>query len=311
MYAIEVNNLTKVYSSLIKKRQVTALKDFSLNVDSASFFGLLGPNGAGKTTLVKILLGITHLSKGDAKVLNSDISDYKLKKRIGYLPENHKLPPYLTGEQCLNFFGKFFDYSASELKRKIDELLTITHMYDWRNHKIKTYSKGMMQRLGLAQALLNDPELIFLDEPTDGVDPIGRKEIRNLLLELKNQGKTIFLNSHILQEVELVADRVAILNKGQIVRQGKINELADDNLEYKIEVEGTPDISNLANNGLKDKLISTNDNQLIAYPENEVQLNHIIDKLRSEDILIKSIIPNKDSLEDIFIKLINNNNGEK
>ena len=167
-----------------------------MNVSSGSIFGLLGPNGAGKTTLIKLLLGITFPTFGDGKIFGEDIKNYKTKQQIGYLPESHKYPPYLTGGGVLNFFGKLSGLNGNLLDKRIDELLELVNMNGLKNRKVKGYSKGEMQRLGLAQALINDPELIFLDEPTDGVDPIGRKEIRDILVSLKEQGKTIFLNSH-------------------------------------------------------------------------------------------------------------------
>ena len=193
MNSIETNELTKVYSSSFGNKKVQALVDMNLSVENGTIFGLLGPNGAGKTTLVKLLLGITFPTFGSAKILGENISNYKIKSRVGYLPENHKYPPYLTGGEVLNFFGKLSGVDGNILDKKIDELLDMMKLLKWKKSKVKTYSKGMMQRLGLAQAMINDPDLIFLDEPTDGVDPIGRKEIRDILLELKNQKKTIFL----------------------------------------------------------------------------------------------------------------------
>ena len=194
MHAVEVNNLTKIYSGGMKSGRIAALKNFSLNVEEGKIFGLLGPNGAGKTTLIKILLGITSATHGDAKILGSDVSDYHIKKHVGYLPENHKFPSYLTGEQLLKFIADLSGYETGNINGRIDELLEMVAMFKWKKTKIKKYSKGMMQRIGLAQAMINDPDLIFLDEPTDGVDPIGRKEIRDILSHLKSKGKTIFVN---------------------------------------------------------------------------------------------------------------------
>src|SRR5690554_3065997 len=213
MNVIETSGLTKVYTSSFGKKKVEALIDLNLSVSHGTIFGLLGPNGAGKTTLVKLLLGINFPTAGNAKILNEEPDNYLIKSRVGYLPENHKYPSYLTGGEVLNFYGRLSGIDGIELSRKIDELLELMQLRKWKKTKIKAYSKGMMQRLGLAQAMINDPELIFLDEPTDGVDPIGRKEIRDILLQLKNKGKTIFLNSQLLSEVELITDRDGILNK--------------------------------------------------------------------------------------------------
>ncbi len=189
MNSIETNNLTKIYTSSFGRKNVQALTDLSLSVSGGSIFGLLGPNGAGKTTLIKILLGITFPTSGKANILNEDLSNYKIKNKIGYLPENHKYPSYLSGGDVLKFFGKLNGLEGAGFEKKIDGLLELVKLSKWKKTKVKAYSKGMMQRLGLAQSLINDPELIFLDEPTDGVDPIGRKEIRDILLDLKSNQK--------------------------------------------------------------------------------------------------------------------------
>ena len=309
MFAVETENISKIYKGAFGNKQIHALDDMSLSVEQGSFFGLLGPNGAGKTTIIKILLGITNSSGGSAKVLGQDIGNHKLKKKVGFLPENHRFPPYLTGEQILKFFGGFSDMSQTELKQRIDYLLDLTKMNDRRKFKVKTYSKGMMQRIGLAQALVNDPDLIFLDEPTDGVDPIGRKEIRDMLLNLKDQGKTIFLNSHLLSEVELVADRVAIIDKGKIVKQGTVKELTETDKQYKISFAGHISDS-FCNSELTSKRIDNIHNDYFTLnAEDDDRLNAVIDAMRSEGLLIQGIVPVKNTLEDSFIRLINANEG--
>lgn len=308
MLAIETKKISKIYTNVFGKNKVSALDKLSLSVEQGSFFGLLGPNGAGKTTLVKILLGITNPSKGSATVLGEDISNYMLKKKVGYLPENHRFPEHLTGEQVLNFFGGFSDMSPNELKKRIDYLLDLTKMNDRRNYKIKTYSKGMMQRIGIAQALINNPDLIFLDEPTDGVDPIGRKEIRDMLLELKTQGKTVFLNSHLLSEVELIADRVAIIDKGKIVKQGTVKELTEIKQEYKISFSGTINDEFYKTPLALERIRNIHSSHFILKAEDDEKLNAIIDILRADGISIQSVELLKQSLEDSFIKLINKEN---
>jgi ABC-2 type transport system ATP-binding protein len=311
MNVVETNTLTKIYSSAFGKKKVQALSDFSILIPDGMIFGLLGPNGAGKTTLVKILLGITYPTFGTAKILGEGISNYKIKKRVGYLPENHKFPSYLTGQGVLEFFGKLSGLEKSVLKKKVYDLLELVKLTQWKKTKIKAYSKGMMQRLGLAQALLNDPDLIFLDEPTDGVDPIGRKEIRDVLLELKSRSKTIFLNSHLLSEVELITDRVGILNKGKLIREGTVQELTEKKEEYKINLEGS-----IVPDALKELLQQFNfnpdqNNTYIAKVSDVNELNKLIDTLRSKNVLIKNIIPFKTSLEEMFISLIKQADSEK
>lgn len=306
MNAIEIIGLTKVYSSSRGRKKVEALKDVSFEVATGSIFGLLGPNGAGKTTLIKIILGITHPTTGTAMLLNTSIDNYFIRRKIGYLPENHKYPTYLTGVEVLKYFGQLAGAEPTSLKKKTDELLELVKLSNWKKNKIKTYSKGMMQRLGLAQALINDPEIIFLDEPTDGVDPIGRKEIRDILADLKAQGKTIFLNSHLLSEVELVTDRIAILNKGVLLKIGSVTELTEKKEEYKISVDAENLIEEIASSGrsfhLKPQKINGGYSINVSGDE---ELNLFIDFLRSKNVLIKEIVPLKSSLEDLFINIVN------
>lgn len=307
MPIIETRELTKFYNSGAKK--VLALSSLNLSVDQGTIFGLLGPNGAGKTTLIKILLSITFPTSGNASMLNHDLSDYNIKKKIGYLPENHRYPNYLTGGDVLKFFGRLSGLEGDSLNKKIDELLDLMKLSKWKKVKVKTYSKGMMQRLGLAQAMLNDPELIFLDEPTDGVDPIGRKEIRDILLELKSQSKTIFLNSHLLSEVELITDQVAILNKGKLLREGTVRELTEKKEEYRLTIEpGSGFTMPESYNGVLISLIK--DNSYVIKASDTNQLNTFIDYLRQNSVLISGIVKEKSTLEDMFISLIKESETE-
>ena len=308
MAIISTKSLSKDYSSRnFADKKITALSNFSFDVEDSEIFGLLGPNGAGKTTLIKIILGITFPTSGEVKVFDKDISDHTYKSKVGYLPENHKFPNYLTGEQVLHYFGKLSGLTGAEVKKKTNEFLNLTGMEKWRKTKIKKYSKGMLQRLGLAQSLLNNPEIVFLDEPTDGVDPIGRKEIRDLLKELKLKGRTIFLNSHMLSEVELVCDRIAILNKGVLVKSGRVDDITAVSNNYIFQ---TSEINDAMINSLltefKAVIKSKNEFQFNAKTVNE--LNSFIDFLRKKDILIHSIVREKDTLENMFISLIGSQN---
>ena len=308
MSLIETHNLSKEYASRFSKQKVNALNDFNFTANEGEIFGLLGPNGAGKTTLIKILLAITFPTSGSAKIFGSDVKNHKWKNRVGYLPENHKFPNYLSGEQVLSYYGRLSGLkSGSELSKKIDEYLETMGLTKWRKTKIKKYSKGMMQKLGLAQSLLSDPDLIFLDEPTDGVDPIGRKEIRDILTNLRSKGKTIFLNSHLLSEVEMICDRVAILNKGDLIKEGSVEDLTKAENVFVIHTEekiGTE---------LRQKIMAADNSAGIG--ENEVHteaginsLNKIIDALRSGKINIKSITQKTSTLEELFINVIKQDN---
>ncbi|MBT8379651.1 MAG: ABC transporter ATP-binding protein [Ignavibacteria bacterium] len=304
MFAIETNSLSKIYSTSFGKKKVNALSDISLKISPGTIFGLLGPNGAGKTTFVKLLLGITYPTFGSGLLLNKPVSNYLVKKKVGYLPENHKYPPYLKGRDVLKFFGRLSGISGKELEVKIGELLNAVKLTEWGNVKVKAYSKGMMQRLGLAQALINDPELIFLDEPTDGVDPIGRKEIRDILIEQKSKSKTILLNSHLLSEVEMITDRVGILNKGKLLREGSVKELTEKKEEYKIKLVETE--YNYGKYSDQNTLIAKNSDGSLSVKVNDVtSLNLLVDALRKDNILIKEIELQKSTLEEMFISLIN------
>ncbi len=223
------------------------------------------------------------------------------KARLGYLPENHRYPLYLTGEQVLAYFGKLSGLGQPLLGQRIDETLKIVGMAEWRKTKVRKYSKGMMQRLGLAQALINDPQLIMLDEPTNGVDPVGRKEIREVLLQLKHEGKTIFLNSHLLSEVERISDRVAIMDHGTIVKEGSIDDLTRAENMYEVRVaNSSPEI--LA--ALGANLVKSDGFALELRYASPEDLNRAMDSLRAAGGVIESMTPKKSSLEDVFVDLI-------
>lgn len=309
MFAIETNSLSKIYSTSFGKKKVKALSDVSIKIPPGTIFGLLGPNGAGKTTFIKLLLGITYPTFGSGLLLNEPILNYTVKKRIGYLPENHKYPSYLKGRDVLRFFGRLSGMSGKNLEIKIDELLETVKLSEWGKSKVKTYSKGMMQRLGLAQSLINDPDLVFLDEPTDGVDPIGRKEIRDILIELKSKSKTILLNSHLLSEVEMITDRVGILNKGKLLREGSVKELTEKKEEYKIRLSET-EINSEKSIFKNNSVTKNSDGSLSVKVDNVKSLNLLIDNLRKNGILIQEIELQKSTLEEMFISLINQADSE-
>lgn len=309
MEAIQTLDLTKYYNtSPFKRNNIPALEKVSISVEQGEIFGLLGPNGAGKTTFVKILLSIAHPTSGSATVLGYPLSQLALKKQCGYLPENHRYPGFLNALDTLIFFGRLNGLQKSVLKDKAYSLLELVGLKDWAKVKTKKFSKGMLQRLGLAQALINDPKILFLDEPTDGVDPIGRKEIRSLLLSLKAQGTTIFLNSHLLSEVEMICDRIVILNKGKVVRSGTITELTTQELAYSIQ------LSSPITNDIRERLqrtvlpIEYGERNLIVSLHNKSELNAIIDILRAGGIGIESMTQQRTSLEDYFIQVMKGEN---
>ncbi len=305
MHAISSDSLTKVYSDFVnKKLSVTALSDFTLNVERGQIFGLLGPNGAGKTTFIKVLLGLVNATSGRASILGNQLPNVKVRERIGYLPENHRYPGYLTGQQVMRLFGGLSGMRSAEIAQRTSSLLRLVGMEQWTTMKVKKYSKGMLQRLGLAQALINNPDVLFLDEPTDGVDPVGRKEIRDILKQLKAEGKTIFLNSHLLSEVELISDQVAILNKGKLLKVGTVDELTATDANYELGIANNPTEAFFHEAAATVLKFKVDKHILTAELASTVELNSLIDLLRKHSIGITHIAKKRNSLEDSFINLI-------
>jgi ABC-2 type transport system ATP-binding protein len=311
MNALQTEDLSKQYrSGAFKKYNIPALDKVSLEVGEGEIFGLLGPNGAGKTTFIKVMLSIVHATSGKAEIFGQSIKIRSVRELCGYLPENHRYPQFLHGLDTLLFFGRLNGLSESELRPRAQTLLETVGLVQWAKVKTKKYSKGMLQRLGLAQALMNNPKLLFLDEPTDGVDPVGRKEIRDLLIGLKSQGTTIFLNSHLLSEVELISDRVAILNKGKVIRTGTIAEITSQKLSYTIQLSSHLPLA--LEERFKSSLpaFSYTDNRLDISLNDKTDLNPVIDALRTAGIGIDGMTQQKASLEDYFIKLVQGENNK-
>jgi ABC-2 type transport system ATP-binding protein len=225
MIAIDIENLSKRYIGNFGLKRILALDNLLLQIFKGEIFGFLGPNGAGKTTALKLIIGLIFPTKGSIKIFNKSIWDFNVKKEVGFLPENPYFYEYLTGEELLNFYGQLFSIPKNKLREKVEELLNFFGLLKFRRLPLRKYSKGMLQKLGLAQALINSPQLLILDEPMSGLDPLGRKEIRDIILKLKEEGKTIFFSTHILQDVEMICDRVGILNRGKLVEVGKLEEM--------------------------------------------------------------------------------------
>jgi ABC-2 type transport system ATP-binding protein len=222
---IETRNLSKIYRDFWGRQKVRALKALDLEIHKGEIFGLLGPNGSGKTTTIKLLLGLLFPTGGEALVFGKPATEVTKNERIGYLPEESYLYRFLNAEETLNFYGKLFNMSAETRKRRVAELISMVGL-DWaKRRQLKEYSKGMTRRIGLAQALINDPELILLDEPTSGLDPIGTREMKDLIIKLKQQGKTVVMCSHLLADVQDVCDRIAILHQGELKELGRVDSL--------------------------------------------------------------------------------------
>jgi len=301
---VRVKDLHKVFGRSIIRRKggFPALRGVDLEVGRGQVFGLLGPNGAGKTTLVKVLLGLTRGWTGEATLFGHHPNDAGSRKRVGYLPEAHRLPPYLTGYQVMRLFGMMAGADSAKVESQIGPLLEKVNMTSSADRKIREYSKGMQQRLGLAQALVHDPELVILDEPTDGVDPVGRASIREMVLDLKARGVTVFINSHLLMEVEMICDRVVIMDKGKILVQGTIDELTPKTGAVEVDLREIPDDLEESLSGLGRNFALRDDGFQLELNDNE--LDELIDHLRGRSLSILSINPRRLTLEQSFIGLI-------
>jgi len=306
---IDVQDLRKTYrDGLLGRRKVEALKGVSFHVERGTIFGLLGPNGAGKTTLIKVLLGIVRKTGGTATVLGQPSGDLRGRRKVGYLPENHRIPRHHTANSALEYYGGLSGMSRDEIRRRRPELLELVGLGDWGKSPVKKFSKGMLQRLGLAQAMMHDPELLILDEPTDGVDPVGRSEMRGTLQLLKSEGKTIFINSHLLQEIELVCDRVAILVHGQLRREGMVAEITE---RQEGEVELTVVGSEAGIRGVLalQQIVSMNplgENRFrikLQIPD-QSGVDRTIDGLRTGGFSIEELVRRRDTLEEAFLGIV-------
>ena len=236
--AVEVKNLTKVFATGLSKDYVVAVDNLSFEVKAGEVYGLIGPNGSGKSTTMKVVLGLMAASKGSAKVFGLDSGDIRARNEIGFLPENPYFYKHLSGAETLNFYGKLCGIKGAALKDRIAELLELVDLEDAANRRLSGYSKGMLQRIGLAQTLIQNPRLVILDEPTAGVDPVGSRQIRDLIMKLRDDGYTVFLCSHLLEQVQEVCDRVGIIFKGRMRREGSLDELIAIEDQTAMTLEG-------------------------------------------------------------------------
>jgi ABC-2 type transport system ATP-binding protein len=296
--AIEVRGLRKVYRTTVTRGRISALDGIDLSVHQGELFGLLGPNGAGKTTTVKILLGLTRPSEGEAFVSGLSVSDPESRRSVGYLPEGHKIPNYLTARQALSIFGSMSGLDAPTIKRRSIELLEALRIPQWIDVRVKKFSKGMTQRLGLAIALIHSPKVLLLDEPTDGVDPVGRREIRDLLRGEAKNGTAILLNSHLLSEMEMTCDRVAVLRNGKVVAQGAVDALTRRSEKYKVTATAYDE-------ALLKKFGAERVNGHVELSIKDLQqLNAFVDQIRATGALVSELAPLRSTLEDVFVDLV-------
>jgi ABC-2 type transport system ATP-binding protein len=294
---IAIDRLVKRYG------QIEALKGVTLSVARGEIYGLLGQNGAGKTTMVKVLLGIINATAGEATLLGQPVGRVSVRGRIGYLPEDHRFPDYHTGYSLLDYYGALLGVSRSERRRRIPEHLETVGLKGRMRYKIRTYSKGMKQRLGIAQAIFHDPEVIFLDEPTDGVDPVGRREIRVIMQQLKEEGKTIFLNSHLLSEVELICDRVGILDRGDMIREGTVESLTQQRGLFMIGLAPgqTLPVDELAKQGYA---LSRRDELWEVGLHDGQSIDPVVDLVRARGLSVRHLVEKRQTLEDLFVETV-------
>ena len=293
--ALDLTLVDKTYAG-----GVHALRNIAMRVAKGEVFGLLGPNGAGTSTLVKVITTIVRPSRAEGTVLGKPLGDLSTLARIGYLPEHHRFPQYLTGRQCVEFFGAMTGVERTRRKQRASELLETVGMSAWADKRIGSYSKGMQQRIGIASAMVNDPELVILDEPTDGVDPVGRREIRDVLLSIRERGTTVFLNSHLLSEVELVCDRVAIMVQGRVARHGTIEELTRESHCVRIVCSGEAVAWAAEHGGVSTVHQSRHAIEFAKATVESVQ--PALDRLRSEGRVIHAFGEVRESLEALFMR---------
>jgi ABC-2 type transport system ATP-binding protein len=300
---VRVEHLSKVFRVGFWGRRITAVDDLSLEVQRGDIYGFLGPNGAGKTTTIKMLMGLIYPSGGTASLFGRPIGDKAAKAKVGFLPESPYFYDYLTSREFLRFYGHLFGLLGATLEKRIDELLELVGMTHARDLQLRKFSKGMLQRVGIAQAMINDPELVILDEPMSGLDPIGRKEVRDLILRLKESGKTVMFSSHILHDAEVLCDRVAMIMKGRLVACGHVSELIAGDTTHEVEMvidrllpEALERIKPLAS-----KVVFQGE-RVMAVLSRQQDVDHALDVIRSAKAKLVALTPHKTSLEDLFIR---------
>ena len=301
-FAIETNNLRKEFAENV------AVRGLTLQVEQGEVFGFLGPNGAGKTTSIKMLLGLVAPTAGTARLLGAPLGDRAARAKMGFLPEHFRFHDWLTANEFLNLHGQLYGMDAARLRVRVLELLDLVKLTPFRHKQLRTFSKGMLQRIGLAQALLNEPALVFLDEPTSGLDPVGRRLVRDIIADLRARGTTIFLNSHLLSEVEITCNRVAFIKHGEVVRVSELKTLVDGATSVTVRANGwTPET--LAGLGKWGKDIRADGSQVTLSVSDEAALPAINRYLVAQNVEVYALTPQHLSLEDLFIQIVGADGG--
>lgn len=297
--AIRAEGLTKRF---FQRGEVVAVDHLDIEVNEGEIFGFLGPNGAGKTTTIKMLLGLIFPDEGSATVLGHPAGAQEMRRVVSYLPENPYFYDHLTGGELLDFYGRLFGIPGDQRAKLVDELMDLVGLRNDKAKQLKQYSKGMMQRIGIAQALINDPKLLIFDEPTSGLDPVAHIEIRNLIESLRDKGKTVFLSSHQLSDVELVCDRISIMNYGKLVKMGRVEDLVAEG-RTEVVAESVPAEVSGKLKDITAHVVSDNGHTKITCSEDQ-GVNEVVDLIRSAKGKIISVIPVKRSLEEVFVETI-------
>jgi ABC-2 type transport system ATP-binding protein len=301
---IVIEGLSKSYSSGWPGRPpFVALDGLSLTVSRGEVFGFLGPNGAGKTTTLKILMGLVRATSGTASLLGQPAGDVETRRRIGFLPESPYFYDYLTAEEFLGFYGRLAGLGPAVIEKRVSDLLELVSLIDAKTRQLRNFSKGMLQRIGLAQALIHDPELVILDEPMTGLDPVGRNQVRDIILNLRDRGKTIFFSTHILHDVEMICDRVGIVMRGRLLASGRVEELIRQDQAQSVEIvcrqvngEGNALIRSMAT-----RVLQQGQQCLIVLPNSD-GLDVLVSEIRRQGGRLISVTPHKTSLEDLFFQ---------
>ncbi|HEY5948086.1 MAG TPA: ABC transporter ATP-binding protein [Kofleriaceae bacterium] len=304
--AIDVRDLRKTYRTPLRRKKVEALRGVTFKVERGQIFGFVGPNGAGKTTTIRTLMGLLRPTSGSAMILGHAIPSRAARFKVGFLPETPYFYDYLTVSELLDLAGRLFGLSHAERKQRADALIDKVGLGRARTQSLKKYSKGMLQRAGLAQALMNDPELVVLDEPTSGLDPIGRKEVRDLIIELRDQGKTVFFSSHILTDIEAIADHVAIIARGQLQSQGKPGDLIQRTvlgIDVSVRIAADADLGALTEHASRVRRV---DDELSLTLPPDADVDAWLSAARDKGAKVVAVTPRHETLEDLFMRQIAN-----
>ncbi|MCI0568662.1 MAG: ABC transporter ATP-binding protein [Acidobacteria bacterium] len=298
---LEVSHLARSYRANLSLKKYWILRDLSFSVEPGEIFGFIGPNGAGKTTTIKLIMDLVRPDSGSIRILGEPHQSVAVKKRLGFLPENPYFYDYLTAEEFLDFYGRLFGFSREVRRSRTTTLLERVGLANRRDRQLRKFSKGMLQRLGLAQALLNEPEFVILDEPMSGLDPVGRREVRDIILSLKAAGRTVFFSTHILSDTELICDRVGILSKGELKAVGRVSDLLGHQVaHWEVAFSG---IDPITLPGIS-AVVSREGSETLATSRDEESMKALVRAVLERGGSLHSVIPQRASLEDIFLREI-------